>query len=227
MAKPIFDCMKILVTGATGMVGGEVIREAIKEQSIESVTALTRKPVDFQYPKLKNVIHSNFLDYSGISELLSQTDVIIWCLGVPQARVTKEQYRVITVDYTMAAAQAALAANPGITFIFVSGAGADSNEKSRITFARFKGEAENKLMKLNFKKLFIARPAGIQPVRKNPNAPLSYKLFYLLYPLFQLLSPGYVIKSSELAMALLNIAKHGADTTILNNRNLQNLAKVI
>ena len=123
--------MRILITGATGMVGSEVVRQAILQDDIEDILVLGRRPLPITHPKLRFVLHSDFQNYTGLGEEFKKCDACIWCLGVPQAWATAEEYHTITYSYTIAAAKALLTVNPDITFVFVSGGGADSKEKSR------------------------------------------------------------------------------------------------
>ena len=178
--------MKIIVTGATGLVGSEVLRQAILDNDIKEITALVRRPIDISHPKIKTVIHSDFLDYSGLEELFKSYDAMVWALGISQTQVNKEQYHIVTYDYTLAAAKAIKKANPDMTFLFVSGGGADSTEKSRTLFAREKGKTENALLKLGLKKTYNVRPAGIKPIHKNPNTSFFNKLAIPLFPIFEL-----------------------------------------
>ena len=216
--------LKIIVTGATGLAGSEVVRQAILDDGIEKITALVRRPLPFQHPKLDIVLHDNYRDYSGLAPLFAAHDPCLWCLGISQTQVDKDEYIRITYDYVVTAAQAMLNANPGITFVFLSGAGADSQEKARTLFARIKGKAENNLKRLPFKKLFIARPGGIIPVHKKEKAALFEKLLIPFYPFLQLLLPTMMISSVVLAKAMLRLAKQGADKTILENMPLKKLA---
>ena len=213
--------LKIIVTGATGVAGSEVVRQALLDDAIESVTALVRRPPAIQHPKLRIVLHENFRDYSPLTQLFAENDACLWCLGISQTQVSQDEYIRITYDYAVTAAQAMLAANPSLAFLFLSGMGADSQEKSRTLFARIKGKAENNLKRLPFKKLYIARPGGIMPVHKKENAAFYEKLVIPLYPIMKLLMPAMVITSVELAKAMLNVAKHGSDKVILENRDLK------
>lgn len=160
-----------------------------------------------------------------MNELFKNADACLWCLGISQSQVSKEQYHVITYDYAMAAANAMLNANPTISFLFLSGGGADSTEQSKTLFARVKGKTENALKNLPFKQLIIARPGGIKPITKNPNAPFVNKLVLPLFPIMELFAPSLVITSVDLAKALLYLVKNGTDKLILENVDLKNIAK--
>lgn len=216
--------MKIIVTGATGMVGAEVIRQAIADTEITSIVAIVRGALDIEDPKLKTVVHKDFLHYDSIAHVFAEADAVLWCLGISQTQVSKQQYITITYEYTIAAATAMLKANPSIRLVFVSGGGADSTEKSRTLFARVKGQTENALRKMNFKSLVIARPGGIQPIHPNKNAPFLYKLFLPLFPIMSLLTPSKMIKSDRLARALLRLAKERGDGSIVENAELLRIA---
>ena len=219
--------MKIVVTGATGTVGSEVIRQAIRDKDIHEVIALTRRSIDIHHPKLQTIIHKDFLNYSGLDPLFKNADACIWALGISQTQVSKEEYEVITHDYAIAAAEAMLDANPAISFLFVSGGGADSSEKSKTLFARIKGKTENALKRLPFIQLIIARPGGIKPVHRNPNAPFIIKLMIPLFPIFEWLAPSHVISSVELAKVLLHLVKKGSDQLILENVDLKRMARAL
>jgi hypothetical protein len=172
------------------------------------------------------VLQKDFTNYSQLRTLFENCNACIWCLGVSQLQVTKEEYNIITYEYTMAAAKAMVVANPEINFVFVSGDGADQSGKARTLFGRIKGKAEKDLMELPFKKLAIARPAGIKPVHRNPRAPFLYKLFYFTYPIWKLFAPSKVITSVELAKALLYLAMNKTDKIIFENKELKNLGNL-
>jgi uncharacterized protein YbjT (DUF2867 family) len=217
--------MHLLVTGATGLVGAEVVRQAIIDDDITQVTCLVRREGTIQHPKLKYIVHNNFLDYSSLVDVFRQQDACIWALGVSQTQVSKEKYHEITHDYAVAAAKALVIANPEITFLFVSGEGADPSETSKTLFARVKGKTENALLRMNIKKLIIARPGAIRPVHRNKNAPFVYKLILPLFPIMQMLTPSKVINSVKLALALLFLLKKNMTKQILENPDLQALVK--
>lgn len=219
--------MKIIVTGATGLVGAEVLRQAILDNEIESVTAIVRKPLDIQHPKITTIIHQNFLDYSNLSDVFKNNDACLWCLGISQSQVSQEQYEIITYDYVIEAAKEILKANSAVTFLFLSGMGADSSEKSKTIFARVKGKTENALLKMSFKKLFIVRPGGIKPIHKNPNTALSNKIMIPFFPILEWLYPAMVITSVQLAKAMLHIAKNGSEKKLMENIFLKDIVKKI
>jgi uncharacterized protein YbjT (DUF2867 family) len=215
--------MKVLVTGATGMVGSEVMRQALADPDISEVVALVRKPPAFEHSRLSVMLHQNFLDYSGLEDIFRNADACLWCLGISQSLVSREEYRIITYDYALAGAKAMLAANPAIAFLFVSGMGADPTGRSRILFARVKGETENALRQLPFKHLHIARPGGIKPSHPKADTPLVERLWLPLFPLFNLLLPSWFITSEQLAKGLLRVAKHGFEKSIIGNVDLKRI----
>ena len=215
--------MRIIVTGATGLAGEEVVRQAIANNKITSITAIVRKPMKLQSPKLQTIIHNNFMDYSELKEVIENNDAFLWCLGISQSQVNKTEYERITYDYTIAAATAINILNPGMTFVFLSGAGADNSETSKAIFARIKGKTENKLKRMGLNKLFIVRPGGIKPVHKNPNAAFFNKLMIPLFPLFELFWPAMVISSDILAKAMIWIAYHEPSIQTFENMELKQL----
>lgn len=219
--------MTIIITGSTGMVGSAVLSEALADKEITQVIALGRKAPEVKDPKLRVVLHTNFLDYSGLDEVFRQADAVVWCLGISQNQVSEEQYIQITYDYTVAAAKTMLAANPNIGFLFLSGDGASSEEKSRFLFGRVKGRTENALLKMPFKRFFITRPAGILPVHYHGKLTFALRMQYLLVRIFQFITPAFVIRSTDLARALLHIIKHSHTTTIADRHDLKQIAKSI
>ena len=212
--------MKIILTGATGFVGGEVLAQALKDSSVEMVTALTRRPLGIANPKLKEIVPENFTDYSHIAEYL-HADACIWCLGVSQTAVRKDEYIKITFDYTIAAAQAMFAANPHMRFCFLSGSRADQEEKTRVLYGRIKGRTEKELSKLS-QNVFHFRPAFIRPAHAGQKRPLTARLFVPVADIADLFTDSFSVGCSQLASCLLDVAKHGAEQSILDNRTIRN-----
>lgn len=219
--------MKIIITGGTGTVGAETIRQAILDPKITEILTITRNLLDIEHPKLKKVLHQDFLDYSALVDTFKSYDACIWCLGISQTQVNAKKYYTITHDFTLAGANTMFTANPNLLFVFVSGAGADPTEQSKTLFARVKGKTENDLQKIPFKKLYIVRPAGIQPIHKNKNMAFANKLILPLFPLLKLIMPNSVITSVELAQSMLQILSNNIESGVINNKELKNLAKTL
>lgn len=213
--------MKIIITGSTGTVGAELVRQAVADNDVSQVILLARKPAETQHPKIREIIHSNFLDYSGLEHVFREADACIWCLGISQTAVSKEEYSIITYDYTVAAAKAMLAANPKITFLFLSGQGADSSEKSTVRFAKVKGQAENALRSMNFNRLIIFRPGGIYAIHKSKRVSLQKKLEILLILVMKATAPSTVVNTDVLAKAMLKSIKQPSEQVIFSHREIR------
>jgi hypothetical protein len=226
-----FYPMQIIITGATGMVGSEVLRQALATVTITKVVAIVRRPLTLQHPKLDVIIHKNFLDYMPLDNTFKAAHACIWCLGVSQMLVSKEEYVTITHDYAIAAAKAMTAANPNMLFLFTSGDGADTTEQSKTIFAREKGRTENDLIKMGIKNLCIIRPGAIKPINEYSSTPpfmykINYAIIGLLYPLVKIFLPSLVIKSTEIAAAVLHIIKNGNEKKLLTNKDMIALSKL-
>jgi uncharacterized protein YbjT (DUF2867 family) len=215
--------MKIIITGSTGTVGAEVVRQSVADNDIEQVILLARNSSDTKHPKIREIIHKDFLDYSGLENVFKEADACLWCLGISQTRVNRAEYFVITHDYAVAAAKAMLSANPSITFLFLSGQGADSTEKSKIPFARIKGQTENALRAMNFKKLLIFRPGGINAVTRGKNMPAQKKFETIVVRLMKAVIPWAVIDTDVLAKAMLKSVKENMALAIIDHKALRRL----
>jgi len=203
---PAVGQQRVVILGATGMVGGYALRYALDHSAVETVTAVGRKRLGISHPKLQEVLHQDFADCSTLAKALSDKDAAVFCLGAYTGAVSDAELRRITVDYTIEFARVLRGRSPEASFSFLSGNGADPTGRSRISFARYKGEAENALLAAGFLHVYVFRPAYIYPVesRKEPN--FSYRSFRAIYPAFQLLFPNQVIRADDLARAMVDVA---------------------
>jgi uncharacterized protein YbjT (DUF2867 family) len=220
---------RLLLVGATGMVGGYALRYALHNATVGSVTAIGRRKLGTSHPKLQEVTHRDFADCSSLSEVLSGQDVAVFCLGAYTGSVSDAELRRVTVNYTIEFVRVLRDSSPNVAFSFLSGSGADPTGRSRIAFARYKGEAENALLAAGFPSVYLFRPAYIYPVepRKEPN--FSYRLLRAIYPAFQLLFPNQVIRADDLARAMVDVAVQGTDlgAKVFENRDIRATVKRI
>jgi len=228
MTVPTAGQKRLVIVGATGMVGGYTVRYALEQAAVGSVTSIGRRKLGISHPKLKEVLHENFADCSGLAGALSGQEAAIFCLGTYTGTVPDAELRTITVDYTIEFARVLRGSSPDAAFSFLSGNGADPTGRSRIPFARYKGEAENALLAAGFPHVYIFRPAYIYPVepRKEPN--FSYRLLRVIYPAFRVLFPNQVIRADDLAAAMVDVAVRGAGgrrTLVLENRDIRAMAE--
>jgi uncharacterized protein YbjT (DUF2867 family) len=206
MNVPTVEQARLVIVGATGMVGGYALRYALDHPAVGTVTAIGRKKLGISHSNLKEVLHRDFADCSALAGALSGQDAAVFCLGAYTGAVSEADLRTITVDYTIEFARVLRASNPDASFSFLSGNGADPSGRSRIPFARYKGQAEAALLAAGFPHVYIFRPAYIYPVepRKEPN--FSYRLLRAIYPAFRMLFPNQVIRVDDLARAMVDLA---------------------
>jgi hypothetical protein len=174
MNTPPRDPTRLVIVGATGMVGGYALRYALDHAAVGAVTAIGRRTLDISHPKLKEVLHRDFADCSALADALSGEDAAVFCLGAYTGVVSDAELRKVTVDYTVAFAQVLRTASPAAAFSFLSGSGADQTGQSQLAFARYKGEAEKALLTAGFSRVYIFRPAYIYPVCRDW-APMQIK----------------------------------------------------
>jgi uncharacterized protein YbjT (DUF2867 family) len=229
MNAPAPGQARLVIVGATGMVGGYALRYALNYPAIGLVTAIGRRSLCISHPKLKEVLNQDFADCSALTNALTGQDAAVFCLGAYTGAVSDAALRKVTVDYTIEFARVLRAASPAAAFSFLSGSGADPTGKSRIAFARYKGEAENALLAAGFPRVIIFRPAYIYPVepRKEPN--FGYRLLRTIYPVFRLLVPNQVIRADDLARGMVNavVQRTGErEGLILENRDIRALVEL-
>ena len=193
---------RLVIVGATGMVGGYALRYALDDAAVELVTSVGRREIASSHPKLKQVVHENFADCSALARDLAGQDAAVFCLGAYTGSVSDEELHTITTTYTIEFARVLHGSSPGATFSFLSGNGADQTGRSRVAFARYKGEAEKALLAAGFPHVYLFRPGYIYPVeaRKEPN--FTYRLLRWIYPVFRLSFPNLVIPADDLAMSI-------------------------
>jgi uncharacterized protein YbjT (DUF2867 family) len=224
MNVPASGDTRLVIVGATGMVGSYALRYALKHPAVERVTAIGRRKLGISHSKLDEVVHRDFADCSALAEALSGQDAAVFCLGTYSGAVPDAELRKITVDYTVEFARVFRGSSPNAAFSFLSGSGADPTGRSRMAFARYKGEAEKALLAAGFSRVYIFRPAYIYPVepRKEPN--LSYRLLRVIYPAFRVLFPNQVIPADDLARAMVDVAVRETGKPgglILENRDIR------
>lgn len=221
--------MKVLLFGATGMVGQGVLRESLQAADVEAVVTLGRTPTGQAHPKLREVVHLDLLDYRTIESELSGFDACFFCLGVSSAGMSEADYTRLTYDVTLAAAQTLARLNPQMTMIYVSGAGTDSTEQGRSMWARVKGKTENALLHLPFKAVYLFRPGVIQPLHGVHSKTLVYRMLYTLLkpllPVLRALLPKLILTTESVGQAMLAVARQGAAKAVLEARDISEIAR--
>lgn len=218
--------MKVIIFGATGMVGQGALRECLADPRVERVLAVGRTPLDQHHPKLQELQVESFLDFSGAEADLAGYDACFYCLGVSSAGMAEAAYRRVTYDYTLAAAQVLARLNPGMAFLYVSGAHTDSTGSGRTMWARVKGQTENALLALPFRSAHMLRPGFIQPLDGIRSKTRLYNAIYalagpLLVALIKRFAPGTMVTTSELGRAMIQVALEGYPKPRLEIADLQ------
>jgi nucleoside-diphosphate-sugar epimerase len=219
--------IKVLITGASGMVGEGVLHEALNHPAVEEVLVIGRRPCGTTHPKLKEILIKDFFDLSAVRDKMSHYDACYFCLGVSSVGMKEEEYRRTTYDLTMHFAEAFCSLNPGSVFCYISGAGTDSSEKGKIMWARVKGKTENDLMKLPFKAVYNFRPGFMKSTKGLKNTLSYYKFFSWLFPLGNLIMPGMFMRLSDLGLSMINVTLNGYHKHILNVKDIKAIATKI
>lgn len=219
--------MKVLIFGATGMVGQGVLRECLLAPDVESVVAIGRNPTGQQHPKLRDLVHRNMYDYGDVESQLQGFDACFFCLGVSSVGMKEPEYRHITYDLTLAAATVLARLNTGMTFTYVTGAGTDSSERGSSMWARVKGATENALLRLPFKAAYMFRPGMIQPLHGiRSKTPVYDAAIVVLKPVLGLafrLWPNRVTTTEKVGRAMLAVVRNGAPKPILDPADINAL----
>lgn len=211
------------------MVGQGVLRECLLDPDVQSVLSIGRSATGARDPKLRELVHRDFTDFSSIESQLSGFEACFFCLGVSSVGLKEGDYRRVSYDFTMAAARVLVKLNPGMTFVYVSGTGTDSSERGRTMWARVKGKTENDLFRLPFRAAYMFRPGVIVPLHGIKSRTKAVRVAYAaigpLLPLVRAVFPKYVTTTELLGRAMINAAKHGAPTTLLENADINELGR--
>ncbi|WP_188187962.1 NAD-dependent epimerase/dehydratase family protein [Nonomuraea sp. SYSU D8015] len=216
--------MKVIIFGATGMVGRGVLRECLLDPRVSAVLTVGRAPTGISHGKLREIVHGDLLDLAPIEDRLSGFDACFFCLGVSSAGMSEKDYRHVTYDVTMSVANTLARLNPGSTFTYVSGVGTDAH--GRAMWARVKGETENALLALPLE-AYMFRPGYIQPMHGVRSRTRIYRVAYVvarpLYPLLRMLFPGAVTTTERIGQAMITVAERGAPKRILGPSDINSL----
>lgn len=215
---------KVIIAGASGMIGGLILQNCLDNDEVGLVHSLVRKPSGIHHPKLQEFICVDFNNISGIDDAFLDIDIAFFCIGAYTGAVSREKFKEITVDYPLSFAKMLQLKNDKIRYCLLSGAGADRTEKSKMMFAKDKGQVENLLEKLDLGEFYTFRPSYIYPVEKRPEPNFTYKLSRVLYkPLISKLGKNMSIPSTVLAEGMLKVGLKGASKNILENRDILEL----
>lgn len=217
--------LKVILFGGTGMVGEGVLHEALNDAAVESILVIGRRPCNVSHQKLRELLHNDFYDYTGIADRLRGYNTCFFCLGVTSLGKSEEEYRRLTYDLTMAAAGMLARLNTNMVFCYVSGAGTDGTEEGRVMWARVKGKTENDLMKLPFKAVYAFRPGFIKPTAGLTNSLILSKLLVPLYPVLNLLFPNYVCTLEDVGRSMIRAADEGYSKRVLECADIAELAQ--
>jgi len=216
--------MKVLIFGATGMVGQGVLRECLLDPNVELVVTVGRTATGSLSPKLNEIVHRDMLDYAGMEESLRGFDACFFCLGVASSGMKEAEYERVTYGFAMAAAEMLSRLNPQMTFIYVSGSGTDGSENGSSMWARVKGQTENALLRLPLQ-AYMFRPGFIEPMDGIKSKTSMYRMFYRvtkpLFPLLRRALPNQVLSTRDMGQAMLAVARRGYAKRVLEARDIR------
>lgn len=219
--------MKVVVFGASGMLGAGVVLECLDDPRVDEVVTVVRASLGSSHPKLREHVRADFLDYADGPAELRGCDACFYCLGVSSVGMSETAYHRITYDMTIAAADAVQAGSPDVTFCFVSGAGSDATERGRIMWARVKGKAENAVLRMG-PRAYVFRPGFVQPRRGVRSKTRLYRVTYAmispLYPALARLWPNGLTTTEHLGRAMIRVATSGHDGRVLESADINALA---
>jgi uncharacterized protein YbjT (DUF2867 family) len=221
--------LNVLIFGATGMVGQGVLRECLAASDVQLVRTIGRTPTGQVHPKLDELVHADLFQYAAIEAELSGIDACFFCLGATSSGMPESNYTRLTYDLTLAAASALARLNAQMVFIYVSGAGADSTETSRIMWERVRGKTENAVLRLPVRGAYVFRPGMIEPRDGIVSKTAAYRIFYTLtkplLPLLRKLLPDQILSTPQMGQAMLAVARHGAPKRVLESADINALSE--
>lgn len=221
--------VKVILFGASGMVGQGVLRECLLEPRVETILSVGRSPTAQRSEKLRELVFRDLADLRSVEDLLRGYDACFFCLGVSSAGMSEGAYRRVTYDLTIVDAQTLSRLNPGMTFVYVSGAGTDSTERGRRMWARVKGQTENALLQMPFKAAYMFRPGLIQPLHgvrsKTRAVRIVYAVLWPLLPLLKRIFSNSLTTTERMGRAMIRVGAEGAATRILGTRAINELGK--
>ncbi|ROP55545.1 NAD-dependent epimerase/dehydratase family protein [Streptomyces sp. PanSC9] len=220
--------MRVIVFGASGMIGHGALYASLRDDAVTEVVTVVRTPLDMVHPKLRQIVHADFTDFTAVQDELTGLDACFYCLGVSAVGRSEAEYTRVTHDYVLAAARALITASPGLTFVYVSGQGTDPTGQSRQMWARVKGRTENDLRALPMK-AYMFRLGFVQPVdgavSRTPLYRRIYQVTAALHPLLGRLFPRHVTTTDTVGRAMLATARPGNSApAVLHNPDVNHLA---
>ncbi|WP_034752502.1 NAD-dependent epimerase/dehydratase family protein [Chryseobacterium daeguense] len=213
--------IKIILTGATGMVGEGVLMECLDNPNVSEILSVSRKPSGKKHAKLKEYIIPDFLKIDENDENFKGYDAVFFCAGISSVGMNEEEYTKITYDTTLHFAKAVVNKNPGMVFNYVSGAYTDKTESGKVMWARVKGRTENALRKVGFRAVYNFRPGFMKPVEGQQNVKWFFKPIILLFPI---VIPSKSLTLHEVGKAMINAVQKGYPTSTLEINDIKNLA---
>ncbi len=221
--------MKVIITGASGMIGKGVLLECLDHPEVTEVLSIGRRSLEINHPKLRELIHKDFSEFESVADKLRGYDACYHCMGVSAAGMSEEQYTVMTYDYSIALAKVLYQLNPEMTFTYVSGQGTDSTEKGRSMWARVKGKTENDIINMGFKQAFAFRPGAIIPLRGILPSSKLYRMLVKnltwLLKLIKKMAPNSVVNTTQIGLAMINVTKQGYEKPIIDPKDILKLSE--
>lgn len=218
--------IKVILTGATGLVGEGVLLECLQNPAVSQVLLVSRKHYPLEHPKLKEALVQDFFHLDTVRDQLKGYDACFYCAGVSSNGMTEADYTYITYDTMLHFAGRLASMNPQMVFCHISGSGTDATGKSKMMWARVKGKAENAVLKLPFKQTYNLRPGAMKPSEGQRNVKSYYKIINALFPLLRALFPGSTSTVRAVALAMINCVLQGYPTHTLEVKDIKALAGI-